>query len=235
MKRLTDETEAGDELNARLTALLASAQPPAHDAFRKRRIRVAIESRVQGTRGRKRPLRTLAIVFTLVGTAAAMSGLLLAPEPETPVAPSVQAPPHDPVAKPSRGEPSTQGAAPVVTPPETPEVAPLVASEASAPVAKPRVAARAAKPSASEGEDPTQVVEAVRALRKQRDPKRAQALLDGYLSKNPDGALSEEALALSMEAAASSKSPKAADYARRYLERFPQGRHAAFARKLAGR
>jgi hypothetical protein len=113
----------------------------------------------------------------------------------------------------------------------------------AAPVAPPREAnasakrspARNPKPSASEGEDPTQVVEAVRALRKEKDPKRAQALLDGYLDKNPDGALSEEALALSMEAAASSKSPKAADYARRYLDRFPQGRHAAFARRLVTR
>jgi hypothetical protein len=230
MKRLLDETEAQDETTMHLAALLASAEPPAHDAFRKRRIRVAVDARVQSARPRRRPLRAVLLVATLVGTAAAMSGLLLAPEPPTPATDATPAPP--PQATERKPTSPTEAIAP--TPPDA-NVEVVAKAPEPHPPAKPRSTARSAKPNTAEGEDPTQVVEAVRALRKEKDPKRAQALLDGYLNKNPDGALSEEALALSMEAAASSKSPKAVDYARRYLERFPQGRHAAFARRLVAR
>jgi outer membrane protein assembly factor BamD (BamD/ComL family) len=82
------------------------------------------------------------------------------------------------------------------------------------------------------GEDPSQVAEAVRALRKQGDPVRAQALLDQYLRQNPRGALSEDALALSIEAAAARKDPRAAEHARRYLARYPNGRFRALAERV---
>jgi TolA-binding protein len=85
------------------------------------------------------------------------------------------------------------------------------------------------------GEDPTQVAEAVRALRKQGDFARAQALLDQYLKNNPRGALAEDALALSIEAAAARKDPRAADYARRYLARYPNGRFRAVAERALSR
>jgi predicted Zn-dependent protease len=94
-------------------------------------------------------------------------------------------------------------------------------------------AKRVDKPRA--GEDPTQVAEAVRALRKQGDPARAQQLLDQYLRANPHGALAEDALALSIEAAAARKDPRAADYARRYLARYPNGRFHRVAERALGR
>lgn len=65
------------------------------------------------------------------------------------------------------------------------------------------------------------MVEALRALRKQGDAARAQQLLDQDLRRNPHGALSEHALALATEAAATRKDPRAADHARRYLARYP--------------
>jgi outer membrane protein assembly factor BamD (BamD/ComL family) len=79
------------------------------------------------------------------------------------------------------------------------------------------------------------VLEAVRALRKRGDAARAQVLLDEYLSENPGGALTEDALALAIEAAAARHDPRAKDYARRYLTRFPNGRFKSVALKAAGR
>ena len=72
----------------------------------------------------------------------------------------------------------------------------------------------------------------MRALRKQGDAARAQALLDQYLKANPHGALAEDALALSIEAAAARKDPRAADYARRYLARYPNGRFRSVAARV---
>ena len=41
--------------------------------------------------------------------------------------------------------------------------------------------------------------------------------------------LSEDALALSIEAASAQHDPRAADYARRYLARFPKGKYRTLA------
>jgi hypothetical protein len=73
-------------------------------------------------------------------------------------------------------------------------------------------------------EDPSQVVMALEALRKQHDPDRAAKLLATYLAAHPHGALVEEALALSIEAAAARHDPAAADFAKRYLRDYPRGR-----------
>jgi hypothetical protein len=80
-------------------------------------------------------------------------------------------------------------------------------------------------------EDATHMVEAIQALRTDRDPSRAQGLLSDYLKTHPHGVLSEDALALSIEAASAQHDPRAADYARRYLAKFPQGKY----RDLANR
>jgi hypothetical protein len=122
-------------------------------------------------------------------------------------------------------------AAPVVSPAVELQAAPIETPRSEAPRAAPR---RPQPEARTAGEDPTQVLEAVRALRKQGDAAKAQALLDRYLDANPRGALSEDALALSIEAAAARKDPRAAVYARRYLERFPHGRFRNLALRAAG-
>jgi hypothetical protein len=157
-------------------------------------------------------------VLLLAASAAAAAGYgwLGSAPPERaqpPAAPVV--PPHAPVIAAPRAP----------APPPVAEVAPPPAEKASeAPASKPRA-----------GEDPTQVAEAVRALRRQGDPARAQALLDQYLRSNPRGALAEDALALSIEAAAARKDPRAAEYARRYLARYPNGRFRAAAERALSR
>jgi hypothetical protein len=80
-------------------------------------------------------------------------------------------------------------------------------------------------------EDATRVVEAIQALRTARDPARARALLNDYLKINPRGALSAEALALSIEAASAQHDPRAAEYARRYLNSYPRGKYRELARR----
>lgn len=73
-------------------------------------------------------------------------------------------------------------------------------------------------------EDPSRVVDAIQALRTDRDPARAGRLLAEYLTRYPHGALAEEAVALSIEAAAARHSPSAAGFAERYLREYPRGR-----------
>lgn len=77
---------------------------------------------------------------------------------------------------------------------------------------------------AHSSEDPSRVFDAIQALRTDRDPARAGRLLAEYLAHYPHGALAEEAVALSIEAAAARHSPSAAGFAERYLREYPRGR-----------
>lgn len=71
---------------------------------------------------------------------------------------------------------------------------------------------------------------AVRALRVDGRASRARALLTEYLSRFPQGALSEDAVALQIEAATAERDPVAARrWATRYLNDFPSGRFRAVA------
>ena len=75
------------------------------------------------------------------------------------------------------------------------------------------------------------MVQAIQALRTERDPARAQALLNDYLKANPYGSLSGDALALSIEAASAQHDPRAAEYARRYLVAYPKGKYRDLAKR----
>ncbi len=66
------------------------------------------------------------------------------------------------------------------------------------------------------------VIDGANALRRDRDPERAQLLLQFYLRRYPNGAVREEALALLVEAAQSQEA--AATFAARYREEYPAGR-----------
>jgi outer membrane protein assembly factor BamD (BamD/ComL family) len=75
------------------------------------------------------------------------------------------------------------------------------------------------------------VFDAMRALRREGHPERAAKLLDEYLRRYPNGSLSEEALALSIEASTALSDPKAKMLAERYLARYPEGRFRAAAER----
>lgn len=64
---------------------------------------------------------------------------------------------------------------------------------------------------------------AMHALRREGRPDRAAKLLDEYRRRYPNGALAEEALALSVEAATLRGDPRAKALADAYLARYPGG------------
>ena len=73
------------------------------------------------------------------------------------------------------------------------------------------------------------VVDAMLALRRARDFRRAGVLLEDYLTKYPRGALREEAIALAVEAAAARTDLARRDYwASVYLKDYPAGRFRGF-------
>ncbi len=219
MKRLLDEA---DPTLSALTELVASAERHQSSPFAKRhvqsRLARALEAGGSGGRRLLRPALLGVGALLVAATAAAAGYTLLASSKSTPLAPAAV------VVPPSAQAPGALShvAVPVVEAPVEPS------RVVELPSAK-----RLDKP--QPGEDPSQVAEAVRALRKQGDAARAQALLDQYLRTNPHGALAEDALALSIEAAAARKDPRAADYARRYLARYPNGRFKGVAERALAR
>lgn len=223
MKRLLEEAEP--TLGA-LTALVASAERHQSSPFAKRHVQSRIARALEGGRAGapRRVLRPaiLALGGLFVAASAAAGGytLLASSKKAEPVAPVAS------VAPPGDARAHARGKAAHVASPVLPAPAEPVAVD-------PPSTKRVDKPRA--GEDPSQVAEAVRALRKQGDAARAQVLLDQYLRANPRGALAEDALALSIEAAAARKDPRAADYARRYLARYPNGRFRGVAERALSR
>ncbi|HEY5373552.1 MAG TPA: hypothetical protein VIK01_07680 [Polyangiaceae bacterium] len=235
MKRLVDE----GELNAadrQLAELFRSAPPFEVDPFRKRRVLVGLERaqrRVVSRFWLKPGVVAVVAVALMSGTAMAALGhryvarglvfLGLGSAPQATLVHSAAAPQH--------AAPRPVGLAAAAAP------------EASAqPAAEPEPAANT-PPSALKGsnapnharpesaEDATRVVQAIQALRTGRDPSRAQTLLNEYMKAHPHGVLSEDALALSIEAASAQHDPRAADYARRYLASFPNGKYRTLANR----
>jgi cell pole-organizing protein PopZ len=79
------------------------------------------------------------------------------------------------------------------------------------------------------------VFDAMRALRREGQPVRAAKLLDEYLRRYPKGSLSEEALALAIEAASATGDPRAKGFADRYLASYPTGRFRPAAQRALSR
>jgi hypothetical protein len=82
-------------------------------------------------------------------------------------------------------------------------------------------------------DESTLMVRAVRALRRDGDPARAQTLAAQALQRFPHGAQAEEAMALIMEAASARGDTSGAQHAASaYLARFGSGRFADRARRI---
>jgi hypothetical protein len=228
VKRLLERSDLDGSERA-LAELLRADEPFREDPFRKRRILVRLSR--PGFAHRRWPiLRPLFAGMLVSGVAiGALGSAFIASSPKTDVVPTTtSAPPVAPalVVHPPARPRAIAEPAPVEVSAPTPAVAePTLRTPAS-----PHPVARTSTPYPP-GEDPSSVVRAIVALRNQKDPQRASTLLNQYLSKNPSGSLSEDALALSIEAAARDHDPRGVALARRYLERYPQGRYRSFAQK----
>jgi hypothetical protein len=77
--------------------------------------------------------------------------------------------------------------------------------------------------------------EATGALRRDGDAARASRILDDYFRRFPHGSLSEEALALAIDAASARGDARARTFAKRYLEQFPRGNFRAKAERVLTR
>jgi len=76
---------------------------------------------------------------------------------------------------------------------------------------------------ASSPEDLGLLLDAMRALRVERNPARARALLTAYLDRHPKGELSEEALVMLVEAAVAHHDGDASALVARYHKLYPRG------------
>jgi len=226
VERLVERKGAATEAEAELVRLIDACEPVAISEARKRQSLSAVYGRHQE---RRRSLR--------FGLRAAMAaGLLLVTGAATAAVFGVR------WKLPAQG-PAPSAATPTPTafhlararadltpiaelePPAEPDAQPQ-----SAPVPPPVHHARAPK-----SEDPSLVVSALQALRQDRDPERAGRLLAAYLRTHPRGALAEEAVALSIEAADARHSPAATGFAERYLKEYPQGRFRSVAERTLAR
>ena len=213
LQRLIDKKAFSSPEEAQLRDLVQASRTVDLSDETKQGVYASVLQRQQ-TRGRAGfTLLRPAVVFTVLlvaagATTAATLGQRWMAQRNRPVPTPPAAAPAKPQARPA------SPAAPAIVAPTPVE---LPVAEPESPRQRPsRVRARS--------EDPSQVVAAVEALRKQHDPERAAKLLAGYLAAHPRGALVEEAVALSIEAAAARRDPAAADFARRYLREYPGGR-----------
>jgi hypothetical protein len=228
MKRLRDEDSELEASDEKLAALFAVAEPYGSDPFRKRRVLVKLLSERDARAPRILRGALVAAVLAVTASAAAVGGIVggwwSEPLPQPPQPSAVHAP--SPVA--AQPTESSLNAPPEAAKDSEPAPAPAV--EAPKPSPKPEERARGKR-----SEDPAQVLDAMKALRAEGDPAKAQTLLNDYMKRNPNGMLSEDALALSIEAAAARRDPRAKDYARRYLAQFPNGKYRALATRALER
>jgi len=211
--------------------LLRAAEPYQAPAGRKQRIRLSL-----GHAPRRAPLllRPLVAGLVLTGLGGAIAAAALGPAlPQwmsravervvDVVRPARSSHVSSEARRAARPVRLASAAEPIAEPPR-PQPAPAVvappAHEGAEPaVSHPRRAARAE----TREEDTTLLLDAMRALRRQHDPARARVLLGRYLQQHPNGALAEEALAMSIEAAVAAHDADAAGLARRYLRSYPSG------------
>jgi hypothetical protein len=233
MERLRDERNAPGSLEAELVEAIRldlrhSAERRPVALAQQRNVLEAVLDRRRTRNHWAKLLRPAVVVGLLLGagvTVAMVGRSRIAPQPRRDFA---NEPPREMASARPIGLGATTGVAEL--PPSAPAGIETAAppSEEQPEATPPRSVARAAPTARTHSpvavEDPAYVGAALRVLRTDHDPARALRLLAKYLRTYPRGMLSEEALALSIEAAMDLESPSAATFAQRYLKEYPSGR-----------
>jgi hypothetical protein len=237
---IEDELRPGSPEHA-LADLVRAVPPLANKPFVADRIFARVKC--AATPRRRRPAWIAGVVALGLGisvaAAAQVGHLYLAnhPSPPSPLATATSAPATRATTAAPAGVTDVGNVVAEGSPSEPTDPASTQATKSAAPTSaqatpstRVRLGARAGEASRfAGGEDPAPLLEAIRTLRSNGDPARAGVLLAQYLKAYPHSLLSEDALALSIEAAvARHDSRSVADLARRYLAQFPAGRYVTF-------
>jgi hypothetical protein len=239
MKRLRD-MEGKTPLEKRAQQLLASVEPVSDSPERMARIRRRLDEPRGWMLGlRRMPALALAALIGLFGASAFAAVRMFAPLGSeggaVEQAPRGGAPKR--AASPREEVPDALAPInPALEQDEAKSAAPERARKKVTARSKPRPAT-AAETSAEEAAHDSELVHrAVKALRRDGNPKLAARLLDEDRVRNPSGPLAEEALSLRIEAALELGEPRARTLAQQYVARYPDGRYLAIARRaLEGR
>jgi hypothetical protein len=244
MKRLRDIDghDVGDDRLLRRGVELLRGTPPARPAPD---VELRVWRSIQGEPApASRTVRGLMLKLAIAGVVAlgaGTAGAVITRRWIAPRAPDAVAAPASAAAQ--RRAQKAIAAAPVDLGAEPPAAVAVADGKDNRPAAKAparnaakRPAAAAAPNAAAVARERTEVLDALVALRRERDPVRAGALLARYLSAHPRGTLREEALVLAIEAA-DARGDRAAgeQLARAYQDEFPAGRFLSFARSHTGR
>jgi hypothetical protein len=230
MKRLRD-MDSDEPLFRRGVEVLRETPPTPEIADVKQRVWSAINAGGPATAARRPRMLILnvamaAIVALVAGTAGAVIARRWIVPARDAVAPAPSPSPLPaPAARADRASP--------IPPPVALSVDIVEVSPRPKPPARsaPKKVASPAPSATSVARERTEVLDALVALRRERDPVRAGTLLARYLSAHPRGALREEALVLAIEAADARGDRAAGErLALAYLAEFPAGRFLAFAR-----
>ena len=236
MKRLRDQVSSPDPVVARAAALVSAVRPLDPSELRR-------PPRLSEARARPASLHlSLAFVLALilasaVAGAATLSGVPWFRSMASWVRPSRSSSPAPPTRAPivyGNGADNVSHS-PAPAPADVPPIATATANSSASAMATPPVgaASRSVRSLAATAEESALVVDAVRALRRDQDARRAGELAEEVLQRYPHGVQREEATAVAMEAAiANGDTVAARRWAERYLESWRAGRFADRARDV---
>jgi hypothetical protein len=233
VKRLSEEFDASNVDEAYVAALLEDVHPADPSAAQMQRVWMTLE------RSASRPRRRRAsgpVIAALVLCGATVANATLPRIWNRLQRTTVEISPAPEAAAPKTAHRRVPSAPPPLVVVPEPEPSTIASPAPAAP--RPAAAAHKATPSpatvAHPADSATSGMLMVEALRERRTGNlaRARELASEYRKKYPHGALYEEALSLSFQAAAMLGEEEAEPLARLYIQRYPGGRFGAQAQRV---